>query len=158
MTPLFLDQCPWKNSMRENRCSYLRVFWLSNIRVQSRCWNWLTQQRISLAAIPQCLREISCIKPRKILWVAHQHKLLLQPQRLPNLDCVNPSLSHTGPTLAFLGLRQPQEALRQLWEPLRQLHWPLWCSAQHMATSAWPCVSRCWLRITLLGCCTALPT
>ena len=152
MTPLFLNQCPRKNPMQENRCNYLRVFLLSNIRVQSGCCNWPTQQRISLAAIPHSLREIrvqfgcrnqptqqrislttiphslreiSWLKPRKTLPVAPRTKLFLQLQRLPNLHCVSPSLSHASLASAFLGLRLPQEALCQLWEPLRQLRWPL---------------------------------
>ena len=79
--------------MQENRCSYLRVFLLSNIIVQSGCHNWPTQQRISLAAIPHSLREISWLKPQKILPATLLHKTALQPQRLPNLDCVNHSIS-----------------------------------------------------------------
>ena len=90
---------------RENWCSYLRVFLLSNIRVQSGCQNWPTQQRLSLAAIPHNLREISSLKPWKILSTAPQHKTALQPQHLPNLDYVSPSLSHAGPASAFPGLR-----------------------------------------------------
>ena len=158
MTPLFLEQCLQKSPMRENRCNYMRVFLLRNIRVQFGCRNWPTQQRISLVAIPHSLREISWLKPQKILLAAPQHKIALQPQCWPNLDCVSPSLSHAGPALAFLGLHQPQEALCQLSGPLRQTHWPLWCFAQHFAASAWTCVSPCWLCVTLLGCCTALPT
>lgn len=119
--------------MRENRCSYLRVFLLSNIRVQSRCCKWPTQQRISLATMPHSLREISWLKPQKILSAAPQHKTTLQPHRLPNLDCVSASLSHTSPALAplclTLALHQPFVAYVN---PKR------------------PCVS-------LLRCCAALP-
>ena len=144
--------------MREKRCSYLRVFLLSNIRVKSGCRNWPTQQRISLATIPHNLREISWLKPRKILTTAPQRKTALQPQRLPNLDCVSPSLSHPGHVSTFLGLRQHQEALRQLWEPLRQLRWPLWSSVQHLAAFVWPCVTTCCSCIPLFGCSAAIPT
>ena len=68
-----------------------------------------------------------------------------------------PSLSHIGPASVFLGLRQPQEALHQLSGPLSQTRWPLWCSTQHLVAFVWPCVNPCWLCVTLLGCCTALP-
>ena len=98
---IFLDQCPQKNPMQENQCSYLRVFLLSNIRVQSGCQNWPTQQRISLAAIPQSLREISWLKPRKTLMAAPQYKTALatlesaqsglrQPLSVSRWPCVSP--------------------------------------------------------------------
>ena len=158
MAPLFLDPCHRKNPMRENRCGYLRVFLLSNIRVQSGCRNWPTQQIISLAAIPHSLREISWLKHQKILPVAPQHETALQPQHLPKLDCVSPSLSHVGPASSFLACVSPRrpcvssgslyvccagpsDALRSTWLPLREpllaLRHPPWllrCSPDTIST------------------------
>ena len=48
-----------------------------------------------------------------------------------------------APLCLTLALRQPQDALRQLSGPLRQTRWPLWCFVQHLAASAWHCVSPC---------------
>jgi len=96
MTPLFLDQCPRKNPIRENQCSYLRVFLLSNIKVQSGSRNWPTQQRISLAVIPLCFRQIYWLKPRIILPAATQHQF-----------------APKTPTFAQSGLRQPLLAQRR---------------------------------------------
>ena len=139
MTPLFLDQCPQKNPTRENRCSYLRVFSLSNIRVQSGCRNWPTQQRISLAAIPHRLREISQLKPHKILPTALRHKTA--PATLAS---------------AQSGLRQPLSVSRWPCISLSQLA----STPRGPASALWPSASDKLASLVLcaaLGClCMAL--
>ena len=154
MTPLFLDQCHQKNPMWENRCNDLRVFLLSNIRVQSGCRNWPTQQRISLVAIPHSLREISWLKPRKNFLAVPQRKIapatlasaqsgLRQPLFVSRWHCV--------------GLSRPASAPRG---PASALGASASAALAHLvlcATLGCLCVSPCWLCVTLLGCCTALP-
>ena len=116
MTPIFLDQCPQKNLMQENWCNYLRVFLLSNIKVQSGCRNWPTQQRISLAVIPHSLREISWLKPWKTLSAVPQYETapttlasaqtgLRQPLSVSRWTCVSLSwpASAPGGSMSALG-------------------------------------------------------
>ena len=151
MTPLFLDQCSWKNPMWENRCSYLRVFLLSNFRVQSGCQIQLTQQRISLAVVPFSLRQMSRLKPRINLLAVPQLQSAIETPTFAFLDCVSLSLPSAGPASPWMGLCQP-------FGPLRQQRWPLRSTAQLLAASAWPCVSLGYYCVTLSGSCADLLT
>ena len=101
MTPLFLDQCPRKNPMRENWCNYLRVFLLSNFRVQSGCQIRLIQQRMPLAVVPLNLRQMSSLKPRINSLAAPQLQSAPEIPTSAFLDCVNLFLPNASPASAF---------------------------------------------------------
>ena len=137
MTPLFLDQCPQKNLMRENWCSYMRVFLLRNFRVQSGCQTWLTKYRISLPVVPLSLRQMSWLKSWIKLPANPQLQSATESPMFMFLDCINLSFPSAGPTLAFwpsasatlASLKQcaaPSCLCVALHEPWLLLHHSLW--------------------------------
>ena len=138
MTPLFLDHCPQKNPMRENRCSYPRVFLLSNIRVQFGCWNWPTQQRISytsqfernllnlLAKASEnpsdssSAQNCSCKPSVCPIWIASAPLYLMRALHQPFFVCVSPKRPCVSSGSLCVRCAGPSGALRSTWLPLRE--------------------------------------